>query len=402
MRPCRHCSHESADHLAFCVQCGRRLPAVSGALPAVAGVTVRTATALPSAATVALSPTMVAHRPTGNTFPPAVTAGATPASASGLRWMGESIGYIYVYMRGKLDAGERRRRLLGERAGAEALLASAINEIGLAVLREGVQHPEITGLLEAVGRAHARREGAAADAVASEGLQRAETARLTAQVDTAEEDFDTAAKASRDAEEILRAATNDRRETETQLGRIEDERARIEREAGVGGAGAARAAQRAHEAAGLDAQARALKEQLERLDRQLADLRARAGSLREAAAAARAKRDEAVAAHRHATSAMAASIAGRQRDRADAEREVAELTSQLGRVAAEVRPPHAALSASYLNIDRLNETLADRTAQLAAVEQASGRYDTRKLATGVSLLTSLLGATAAALWVALR
>ena len=37
-------------------------------------------------------------------------------------------------------------------AGAEALLASAINEIGLAVLREGVQHPEITGLLEAVGR----------------------------------------------------------------------------------------------------------------------------------------------------------------------------------------------------------------------------------------------------------
>jgi len=108
-------------------------------------------------ATVALSATMVA-RPPGSTLPP---ESATPPRASGLRWMGESIGYIYVYMRGKLDAGERRRRLLEERAGAEALLASAINEIGLAVLREGVQHPEITGLLEAVGRAHARREGAA-------------------------------------------------------------------------------------------------------------------------------------------------------------------------------------------------------------------------------------------------
>jgi hypothetical protein len=349
-------------------------------------------------ATVALSATMVAPRPTG-TLPP---AGATPARPSGLRWMGESIGYIYVYMRGKLDAGERRRRLLEERAGAEALLASAINEIGLAVLREGVQHPEITGLLEAVGRAHARREGAAADAVASEGLQRAETARLTAQVDTAEANFDAAAKANRDAEQILRAATADRRAAETQLGRIEDERARIEREAGVAGVDAARAAQRAHEAAGLDAQARALKDQLERLDRQLADLRGRAGSLREAAASARAKRDEAVAAHRQAASVMAASIAGRQRDRADAEREVAELTSQLGRVAAEVRPPHVALVGSYQNIDRLNETIGDRTAQLAAVEQASGRYDIRKLATGVGILTSLLGATAAALWAVLR
>jgi chromosome segregation ATPase len=354
---------------------------------------------MPIAATVALSPTMVAHRPTGSALSPAGGAAAPP---SRLRWMGESIGYIYVYLRGKLDAGERRRRLLEERAGADALLASAINEIGLAVLREGVQHPEITGLLEAVGRAHARREGAAADALASEGLQRAETGRLTAQVDTTEADFDAAAKASRDAEEVLRAATTDRRAAENQLGRIEDERARIEREAGVAGVGAARAAQRAHEAAGLDAQARALKDQIERLDRQFGDLRARAGALREAAAAARAKRDEAVAAHRQATSAMAASIAGRQRDRAEAEREVADLTNQLGRVAAEVRPPHPALTASYQNIDRLNGTIADRTAQLAAVEQASGRYDVRKLAAGVSLLTSLLGATAAAIWAALR
>ena len=99
---------------------------------------------------------------------------------------------------------------------------------------------------------------------------------------------------------------------------------------------------------------------------------------------------------------MAASIAGRQRDRAEAEREVVDLTSQLGRVTAEVRPPHAALTSSYLNIDRLNETLADRTAQLAALEQASARFDQRKLATGVGLLTSMLIATAAALWAVLR
>jgi chromosome segregation ATPase len=351
----------------------------------------------------ALSPTMVAapRVTTGPGFA-APLGGTHSFRPSRIRWAGDSIGYIYVYMRGKLDAGERRRRLLEERAGAEALLASALTEVGLAVLREGVQHAEITGLLEAVGRAHARREGAAADALASEGLQRAEAARLLAQAEAMEADWTAADKVSREAEEILRDATMDRRAAETRLGKIEDERGRIEREAGNVGAGAARAAQRAHEAAGLAAEARALADQLARLDRQLLDLRGRAGTLREAAASAKAKYDAAVAAHRQATSAMAASIAGRQRDRAEAEREVSDLTIQLGRVTAEVRPPHPALTSSYLNIDRLNETLADRTAQLAALEQASARYDERKLATGVGLVTSMLIATAAALWAVLR
>ena len=45
-------------------------------------------------------------------------------------------------MRGKLDAGERRRRLLEERAGAETLLAGALTEVGLAVLREGSTAPK--------------------------------------------------------------------------------------------------------------------------------------------------------------------------------------------------------------------------------------------------------------------
>ena len=92
---------------------------------------------------------------------------------------------------------------------------------------------------------------------------------------------------------------------------------------------------------------------------------------------------------------MAASIAGRLRDRADAEREVADLTEQLGRVAAEVRPPHAALLSSYQNIDRLHETIDDRSAQLAALEQARSHYDQRKLLTGVGLVTSMLIATGA-------
>ena len=78
------------------------------------------------------------------------------------------------------------------------------------------------------------------------------------------------------------------------------------------------------------------------------------------------------------------------RDRADAEREIADLTAQIGRVAAEVRPPHAALLSAYQNIDRLTETIGDRSAQLAAIEQARSHYDHRKLLAGVGLVTCML------------
>src|SRR4029078_3948653 len=105
---------------------------------------------------------------------------------------------------------------------------------------------------------------------------------------------------------------------------------------------------------------------------------------------------------RQAAPAMAPSIAGRMRDRVDAEREISDLTAQLGRVAADVRPPHATLLSGYQNIDRLSETIADRGAQLAAIEQARGHYDHRKLLTGLGLVTCMLVGTAAPVWPVLR
>jgi chromosome segregation ATPase len=322
---------------------------------------------------------------------------------SRVRWLGESVAYIYVYLRGKLDAGERRRRLSEERTGAEALLAGAVTELGQTVLREGVQHPELTGLLEAIGRAHARREAAAADTVTSETLQQAESARRSGQQTTAEAEWSAADGASREAEQILRAATADRRSAAARLARIKDERARLQREMSESGPiGDARSAQLAHDSDGLVSEQRALEEQAKRLDQQLADLRDRAASLRAAAASSKSKLDAIVAERRQAASSIAASIAGRQRDRADAERETAELTAQLGRVAADLRPPHATLLSGYQNIDRLNETIADRTAQLAAIEQARGHYDHRKLLAGVGVLTCMLVAISAALWKWLR
>src|SRR5262245_3214998 len=180
MRPCRHCAHENADHLAFCSQCGRKLAKTEGALAAIwrpstpgdAAAYSRTVVATPGPmSTTAHPPVAAAWNLSGRR--PAFAAEAAPPAPprSRVRWLGESIWYIYVYLRGKLDAGERRRRLVEERTGAETLLAGALNELGQTVLREGVQHADLTGLLEAIGRAHARRETAAADTSASESLQ---------------------------------------------------------------------------------------------------------------------------------------------------------------------------------------------------------------------------------------
>jgi hypothetical protein len=419
MRPCRHCAHQNADHLSFCAQCGHRFATTVG-LSAVGSVGPR---GLDRAyATAAFSRTLVATpRGAGGTgratvaMPGAITGAgrgngrapsgptARPASRSGLRWAAGSIGYIYIFLRDKLDAGARRRRLSEERVGAEALLSGALNELALVVLREGVQHADLTGLLEAIGRAHARRESAAADMAASGTLQQAEAARLGAQEAAAEAEWTASDRASRDADEILRATAADRNSASARLSRLREERSRIAREKTNNDAGGdARAAQLAHEALGLADEQRALDERIERLDRQLADLRDSSASSRATAALAKAKLEQAVASRRDAASAMAASIAGRQRDRADAEREAADLTDQLGRATNDLRPPHGVLLSAYQNIDRLNETIADRSAQIAAIEQTQAHYDQRKLLTGVGLLTSALIATAAALWAAFK
>jgi hypothetical protein len=409
MRPCRHCSHDNADHLSYCSRCGHRLAGATSSTGLVIAAAATQSGGVRPPSSVAFSRTLVAS-PTGDrptvalkSAGRATTLGGRPRARSQLGWAGDSIGYIYVYLRGKLDAGERRRRLLDERAGAEALLSSAINELASAVLREGVQHGDLTGLLEAIGRAHAHREGAAADLDAADTLEQAEATRLGAQQEAAEAEWLASDRASRDADDILRATLADRGTAAARLGRVKDERGKLERErTGDSSAAPARAAQRAHEAVGLAAEQEALEAQVERLDQQLADLRDNSAAMRTAAAASRAKLDRAVANRRDAAAAMAASIAGRQRDRALAERQVAELTEQLGRAAAEIRPPHVALLSAYQNIDRLTATIADRGAQLAAMEQTPAHYDHRKLLTGVGLLTSVLIATAAAIWAVLK
>ncbi|HXT95732.1 MAG TPA: hypothetical protein VN853_05485 [Polyangia bacterium] len=403
MRTCKHCAHGSADHLSYCSACGHWLGApTSGmmAFGAVIGVDRMRGTAAFSRTLVATSRGAITG---ASTMPPRGTTTERPVAGppkTGLRWAGDAIAYIYVYLRDKLDAGARRRRLTEERAGAEALLSSAVNDLAATVLREGVQHPDFTGLLEAIGRSHARREAAAADLDAADMLQQNEVIRLAAQVEAAEAEWTASDRTSREADEILRGAATDRESAGNRLGRVKDERLRLTRE--MENEAGPRAAQLAHDAVGLADEQRALEELTEKLDRQLVDLRDSSAALRGAAAAAKAKLEQATAARRDAASAMAASIAGRQRDRVTAEKEAADLTEQLGHTAAEIRPPHSSLLSAYQNIDRLTDTIADRGAQITALEQMQARYDHRKLLTGVGLLTSMLIATAAALWAVLR
>ena len=327
------------------------------------------------------------------------------AARSRLGWTAGSIAYIYVYLRGKVDAGERRRRLVEERAGAERLLGGAVKELGLTILAQGVQHPDLTGLLEAIGRAEAGREAAAADIVASEKLLAAEQGRLGSHELVLEAEWTACDKASREAEEVTRGVSRESQETASRLARVRDARARLERDAAAAEAapdGKQKAAHLRHEAAGKRSEEEALEALGGRLDHQLIELREQSSSLRTAAQAARTKLEAAVATRRSAGSAMKASIAGHSRERANAEREVAELTEQLGRAGAQARSTLPGLSPLYQSIDRLEQTISERTREIAALDQSLTHYDLKKLLTGVGLLTSLVALTTAVLWVVLR
>jgi hypothetical protein len=412
MRACGHCSHQNADHLAYCSRCGKRLAGAT-LLPAV-GTTPRGQMAALSP-TAALSRTMLAQPANGVTGPQTVammpgavtrTSGTpTAVVTSRLGFAVQSIGYIYVFARGKMAAGERRRRLIEERDGAHKLLASAIRDLGSTVLREGVQHPDLTGLLEAIGRAEARREGAIADLADAEHQKTIEEARLAEHEAALEREWKVADGASDEADAVLRDATAEHAAALSRLRKVRDERARLEREAEAAEAtagGEARIVHLKHESEGLLGEQRTLEEQTGRLDRHLADLRDNSSALRTSAEAARSKLDEAIATRRQSAAAMAASVAGHVRDRAEAEREGADLTVQLGRATLQARPAVSSLLSVFQRVDRLQETIIDRTRDLEALERAAAAYDQRKLMTGVALVTVLLAAGVATLWFTLH
>lgn len=420
MRSCRHCAHENADHLPYCSRCGRRFAGTTyspdgGYASARGQMAAMSPSAVMSRTMLATPPRFGSNGANGNqghTGPQTMAMGPAALArenavrpTSGLRGAGDSIAYIYVFLRGKIHAGERRRRLIEERDGATTLLAGAIRDLGTTVLREGVQHADLTGLLEAIGRAEASREGAIADLAAAEHQKAIEETRLASQEAAFEAEWKVADGVSTDADEVLRAATVESERVRTRLGRVKDERARLARDLDAAAAtpdGQSRVDHLKHDDEGAAAEQQTLEAQIARLEPQLADLRAKSASLRAAAGAARSKLDQALVSRRQVASAMAASVAGHVRDRSNAEQESAMLTEQLGRATLQARPAVSSLLSVYQRVDRLQETISDRTNELGALERAAAAYDGRKLSKGIGLVTFLLAFGGAALWWSMR
>jgi hypothetical protein len=418
MRSCRHCAHENADHLPYCSRCGRRFAGTTfspdGGYASARGQMAAMSPSAVMSRTMLATPTpwSGANGANGHTGPQTMAMGPAALarenasrSTGGLRGAGDSIAYIYVFLRGKIHAGERRRRLIEERDGATTLLSGAIRDLGTTVLREGVQHTDLTGLLEAIGRAEASREGAIADLAAAEHQKAIEEARLASQEAAFEAEWKVADGVSTDADEVLRAATVESERVRARLGRVKDERARLARDIDAAAAqpdGQSRVDHLKHDDEGAGAEQQTLEAQMARLEPQLADLRAKSAALRAAAGAARSKLDQALVSRRQVASAMAASVAGHVRDRSNAEQESAMLTEQLGRATLQARPAVSSLLSVYQRVDRLQETISDRTNELGALERAAAAYDGRKLSKGIGLVTFLLAVGGVALWWSMR
>ena len=97
---------------------------------------------------------------------------------------------------------------------------------------------------------------------AGDVLQQAEATRLAAQEAAAEKQWSAADGAANEADEIVRAVITNRRAVEVHLGKVKEERARLERETGGSPLGPARDAEVAHESAGLAAEQAALEARL--------------------------------------------------------------------------------------------------------------------------------------------
>jgi hypothetical protein len=250
-----------------------------------------------------------------------------------------------------------------------------------------VDAPELRDLLEALARAEKQRATALTDLSASEKLQAAEDLRLGLHEAAAEAEWRACETGAREVEEHLRQADKEKHEAATALDRQGRETA-----AAAGGANPAT----------RDMQRRAAAERLAHHEKQYAALRERAAALRASTIGARTKLDQAVSARRQAAAAMAAGITGQTRQRAEAERQIRELSTQIGSAAFEARLPVAALLPGYERVERLEQTVLENDRHIGVVTRAAGAYDHRKLATGVGLLTGLLGALGVALWALLR
>ena len=388
MRACARCGYENPGPLAYCFRCGRRL-GQAGPGPNVP--------ALPAGPAGGFSPPPMAdagHTP-GRTTEfaatvalPEVRAGGanTPVSATGgtatgsLRGGWQAVTYVFAYVRGRIHAEDRKRRVAGERRGAERLIEAALAELGAAAIAAPTRPAELGEAAAAVASARQRRESAVADLANAEKLQAAEDLRLG---------LDQAA-----AETEWKACTRGADELDRMLRELEDERRQLD-------PGDSRSPA-AGDVAATPADSRARAQKLAALDEQFNTLRERAAALRASTTAARAKLDHATAARRTAASAMAAGLAAQTRARAEAERGVGDAIANAGRRALQLRLAIPDLVPRYARIDRLQQTITDNDRAVGNLDRHLGGYDDRKLVIGSILLVVALALVGALIWALAR
>ncbi len=387
MRACGRCGHDNADHLPYCCSCGRRIEKAAGVLPlgprqetslststAIGAGTVAGTASAGFAATVALSKVRGENAPlTGK-----------PKDSGAFLQAFDALRYVFVYVRGRIDAEDRRRAHVDERDGAKRLLDAALIELGRIVLHARPETPELAKTIDAVAGSEARRQAAIADLAAAEKFQAADDLRLGAEQASAETEWKSCDSKAGEIDDRLRQFDDERRALDAELLRLREDPQETDADR--------------HD----NARRSTLTAKRTRLDDDYGTLRERAAALRASTIAARAKLDQSIATRRQATAAIAASLLAHVRDRTEAEKQLRDLTLEIGRAATELRVPVPAALPSYARVDRLQETIAESDRQLAGVERTIGRYNIRKLAAGLGLLTAIAAAVGTALWAILR
>ena len=418
MRSCRHCAHENADHLAFCSQCGRKLPRTDGGLPVVsrrttgdpgglfaddagdagpriddgAGHSRRRAHAVRQAPVERHPAWASAGRPRRR--PPVSCALAGRVDRLHLRLPAQQAG------RGRAPAAAARGTLgRGDAAGRRAQRARADR----AARRDPARRADGIARGDRAGARAARGGGRRRGDVGIAAAERGDAARRTSSRTPRPNGPPPTRRAASQSRSCARRPA------------IAARRARVWRASRTSGRGSnATPATRAVPSATPGSRSwRTTPPGSRRSSARWK--RTPNGSTRSSRTCAPRPPRCATPPRRRSRSWIRSSPdAGRRRPRwrrasrdgcaiaVDAEREIADLTAQIGRVAADVRPPHAALLSAYQNIDRLTETISTRSAHLAAIEQARSHYDHRKLLAGLGLVTCMLVVISAALWKLLK
>ncbi len=399
MPACGRCGHDNADHLRFCCSCGRRLRGSDGPISPSGGQQTRAPESLRDRSPIAgiqgistgFAPTIVLSGATPGSLDGEPTVGGRgsgsrfPVSLIATAW--DALRYVFVYIRGRVDAEGRKRDWIQEREGAHRLVEGVLFGLGQSVIAEGLTDPQVAHLIQAVGKALARRDVASADLAAAEKLRVSDDLRLGIEESNAQHDWRACDAGAAELDILLRKIEDERHDVDAEIHRLRPP---------------TQAPNDLGRDFGRDLDRETLEQKRALLEQQYASMRERAAALRATTIAARAKLDQTIAARRQAAAAMTAGLTAHAGDRGAADQQIRQLTGQIGRAAAQARLPLTGLLPGYAHVARLDAIIAERDRLIAGAQGTLSRADRRKLALGTGILLIVLATIGIGLRTSLR